>query len=1081
MVAHLDDADEAVDELEALGVDAVKLAAMEVLPGESSVSVELVAERLRVERRLIEGMTPGIVVAPIQALMQPVPQPEDLGAMMRSIGRGDEVDQGALLAWLDETGYSRAEVIEHPGDFAVRGGIIDVFPPGQVPVRIDLFGDEVDGIWEIDLATMGSDRRVDAVDLVGATLERLTSAERTQHAVDLLPPETVAVLAEVAEITEQGRGYFDRVFDGGVIFGPPDVFKHIGNRCSAVVEANQYSAGSEPDRVVDLPVELIEGFSEHVGEAVEHLAALSAVRDVIVLCQNAGEQSRMAELLEEHAPDVRPRFEIITQYLHRGFCWGGQTDAGAGTGAEPHRPVMLVPYHELLNRHHVRRRIRRLSGGRTMDTFLELQVGDYVVHRDHGIALFKGLKSMPAERGGSPARGDDAALTEEYLTLEFASRALLHVPASKIDLVQKYIGGFHGRPRLSTLGGKRWKKDKEKVAEAVRDLASEMLRIQAAREASPGITFPDDTPWQYEFEAEFPYDETDDQLTAIAAVKRDMIGTRPMDRLICGDVGFGKTEVAIRAAFKAAEAGRQVAILAPTTVLVEQHERTFRQRFKDYPFRIESISRFKSRGEQDAILKALAAGRIDVIIGTHRLLSADVTFAGGSDGDGAADAGGLGLVIIDEEQRFGVEHKQRLLSLRMTADVMTLTATPIPRTLHMAMLGLRDISALSTPPPDRRAIVTEVIGYNEHRIRQALQRELARQGQVFFVHNRVHNIQSVADDVRRLVPDARVIVGHGQMAPRELEKVMLAFIRGQADVLVCTTIIESGIDIPTANTMFINNAHMFGLSELHQLRGRVGRYKHRAYCYMLLPQDKPLSEVAIKRLRAIESYSMLGAGFQIALRDLEIRGAGNLLGSEQSGHIAVVGYDMYCRLLEHAVRDLKRDRERAAAGGGAVPAPAEQIDTSIEIGLIGSIPRGYIPSDQRRMEAYRRISAAASLEELHRVERDMTSAYGDVPRTTRALLDLAELRMLAAQLRIRQIVRREGDIILRTRDPMRLQEAMAGVQGSVRLVGQVDADGMAEVYFRPPPSFLEPTSLVTVLRRRFARACEQDVVGGSSR
>jgi transcription-repair coupling factor (superfamily II helicase) len=576
----------------------------------------------------------------------------------------------------------------------------------------------------------------------------------------------------------------------------------------------------------------------------------------------------------------------------------------------------------------------------------------------------------------------------------------------------------------------------------VRDLAAEMLRLQAARESQPGIRFPGDTAWQHEFEAEFPYEETEDQLAAIAAVKRNMADERPMDRLVCGDVGFGKTEVAIRAAFKAVEYGKQVALLVPTTVLAEQHERTFRQRFADYPFLIETISRFRTAREQKEILQKLKRGRLDVVIGTHRLLSKDVDFAD------------LGLVVIDEEQRFGVEHKQTLLGFRATCDVLTLSATPIPRTLHMALLGLRDISSLSTPPLDRRAIVTEVIPYNTQRIRQAIARELAREGQVFFVHNRVHNIQSVADDVQRMAPEARVIVGHGQMPTRQLESVMLKFVRGEADILVCTTIIESGIDIPTANTMVINDAHMFGLSELHQLRGRVGRYKHRAYCYLLLPKNRTVSEKAMKRLQAVEDFSMLGAGFKIALRDLEIRGAGNLLGAEQSGHIAAVGYEMYCQLLEQAVAELKKERKVRA------------VDTTVDLGVTGSLPRGYIPSDARRMDAYRRVSQANDHEALEKIRGDLISAYGDLPQRTEILFDLAEIRISATQLGVRFITRHEDDIIFRTSRPGDLEDHMRGAKGTLRMVGDVDAAGLMTVYYRPPKAFLEAPSLLTVLRRR---------------
>ncbi|MGP1310683.1 MAG: transcription-repair coupling factor, partial [Phycisphaerales bacterium] len=648
--------------------------------------------------------------------------------------------------------------------------------------------------------------------------------------------------------------------------------------------------------------------------------------------------------------------------------------------------------------------------------------------------------------------------------LEFAGRAKIHVPATQIEQVQKYVGGHGGAPPLSTIGGTRWKNQKEKANEAVRDLAAEMLRVQAARESMPGITYPADTAWQTEFEAEFPYDETEDQLIALTQIKKDMTAHRPMDRLLCGDVGYGKTELAIRAAFKAAEYGKQVAVLVPTTVLAEQHGRTFSERFAEYPFKIEVLSRLRGAKEQNAALAALRKGQVDIVIGTHRLLSKDVRFAD------------LGLVVIDEEQRFGVEHKQRLLSLRMTVDVLTLSATPIPRTLHMALLGIRDISSLTTPPVDRRAVVTEVIPYNEKRIKQVIARELNREGQVFFVHNRVHNIHRVADDVQKLAPSARVVVGHGQMPPHELESVMMKFITRQADILVSTTIIESGIDIPTANTMIINDADRFGLAELHQLRGRVGRSKHRGYCYLLLPADRPTTDKSAKRLRAIEEYSMLGAGFKIAMRDLEIRGAGNILGPEQSGHIAAVGYDMYCRLLETAVRELRNEPTRD---------PAE---VTVEIGLTGALPKAYIASDSRRMEAYRRIARARDLDELARVEQDLKDAYGDLPQVAQRLVDLAQVRIGAFERGALSVALVEQDVVFRTHDPAPLVAALEGAKGTVRVVrpiappqkaskpaasrgvpGAKPADPgpqVVEVFYRPPPNFLEGTTLLTVLRRR---------------
>ena len=1064
VVAHADEGEEICDELNGLRPGlARRVPPMETAPGAGGVGAEQFAERASLVRELTAdpgANRPSVLVCPIAALMQRVPNPARLQSLLLSVRAGDEHDPARLSAWLADAGYRRLDAIEEPGDFALRGGILDIFPPAGVggsegggggagvsaPVRLDFFGDEIERITEIDLDTMGSDRKVEQVDLVAIDPERLQVSDDGVNLLELVPPEAVAVLSETMEIVEQGRGYFERVIDSSGIMGPPAVLKLLENRFSALAEINQFSAGaSEADTRIELPVASLPPFEKDASEAVRELATLAGDGPVVVTCLNEGELARLSELISEHAPERSASIQREVLYIHRGFVWG-----------EDRGRVAVVPTHELLHRYDTRRRASRLRAGRAMDTFLDIAPGDYVVHADHGIARFVGMQVLRTSTKRSSKKAESAPDAEEYMTLEFAKNSRLHVPCSQIDLVQKYVGGFQGKPPLSHMGGSKWKNQKAKVAESVRDLAGELLRVRAAREHLPGVQYPHDTAWQAEFEAEFPYEETEDQLAAIAEIKRDMTSPRPMDRLLCGDVGFGKTELAIRAAFKAVEFGRQVAILVPTTVLAEQHERTFRARFADYPFRVESLSRFKTGKEINATLKMLRMGEVDVIIGTHRLLSKDIKFAD------------LGLVVIDEEQRFGVEHKERLLQLRMTVDVLTLSATPIPRTLHMSMLGLRDISSLTTPPLDRRAIVTEVIPYNTRRVAQAIKRELAREGQIFFVHNRVHNIQTMADEVQKMAPDARVVVGHGQMAPKDLEEVMLTFMRREADILVATTIIESGIDIATANTMVINDADRFGLADLHQLRGRVGRYKHRAYCYLLLPVDRTVKENAQKRLKAIEQYSMLGAGFKIAMRDLEIRGAGNILGAEQSGHIAAVGYEMFCRLLDRAVHELTRTEE-----------PELVEHCVIDVGITGLIPKAYIPSDMRRLEAYRRIATASGREQLDAVEVDLTSAYGDVPSSVRRLIELGEIRVHATPLGIRTITRRDTDLVFLTERPGPVAKRLEGVQGSVRVI---DADlaqtnartpsgtPLSEVYWRPPASYFEPSTLVRVLAGRLASA-----------
>ncbi|MEM9418634.1 MAG: transcription-repair coupling factor [Planctomycetota bacterium] len=1068
VVAHLDEADDALDDLEGYaeaaghpaGLVVERFGALEVLPGESSVNLELLAERLQVVQRVVEGRyasgtnhgaggsTPlaNVIVAPIQALMQAVPEPDALGGLTLTLRAGEDMPPGRLLDWLDRAGYSRQDAIDQPGDFATRGGIIDIYPvagkvltemdqPGPVsPIRLDYFGDEIETLHRIDPDTMGSGETLRSVGLVGGTEHQVQSDHGTANVLDLLPDDFVPVLHETLELNEQARGYFERLTKSDGITPPKDVFKKLTS--IPHLELNAYSQSSNPlAQRIDLPVAALPTFDQDAKTAIRDLGDLAGTPGigVTVLCAKPAERDRLVELLIEHVPDHYRKVDVRVGSLHRGFTW-----------EEANQPHHFVPHHELFHRYETRRRVRRVmsaasgsaSGG---DAFLDLDVGDYVVHIDHGIAKFTGLKTMRARKN---AKGEMTG-GGEYLTLQFADQALLHVPAGQIDLVQKYVGGFQGRPPLSVLGGKRWKKQKESVADAVKDLAAELLRVQAARETQPGIRYPGDTAWQKEFEAEFPYDETEDQLAAIAAIKSDMSDETPMDRLICGDVGFGKTEVAIRGAFKCAEFGKQVAVLVPTTVLAEQHERTFRSRLADYPFRVESLSRFKTTKEQRKTLEAVERGEVDVLIGTHRILSDDVKFAD------------LGMVIIDEEQRFGVEHKNKLLSFRLTADVLTLTATPIPRTLHMSMVGLRDISSLTTPPVDRRSIVTEVVPYNEHRIKQALTRELAREGQIYFVHNRVHNLQTVADDLQRLAPGARIVIGHGQMPPKELEKVMLTFMRRDADILVSTTIIESGIDNPHANTMFINQADHFGLAELHQLRGRVGRYKHRAYCYMLLPPDRTVNEVAAKRLKAIESYSMLGAGFKIAMRDLEIRGAGNLLGAEQSGHIAAVGYEMYCLLLEQETKKLRHEPIiEASKCHLELPTPEKG----------SSIPKRYIPSDKHRMEAYRRLTRVDTLDQLDKVVADLTDAYGKPPAATQNFIDLMEIRVAASTQRIDKIQLEKPDLIFTTTKTKQVLGLFKGAPGRAT---ELDNN---QVYYRPPANYLEdPATLIAVLRKLLVR------------
>ncbi|MFT3787593.1 MAG: transcription-repair coupling factor [Tepidisphaeraceae bacterium] len=1010
---HLDESEDLADDVELFsGERPAVLPAVEMSGGLGRASEEQVADRLRLVVRVTRakrGQQPDVIV-PVQALMQAVPTKDEQHHLCKTLAIGDSLEPEKLIVWLSERGYNRLDQVEVPGDFAVRGGIIDIYVPGQIegsdqvglPIRVDFFGDQIDTIKMFDIETLGSGERMNEVTLYDISGRPTTS---TTNFLSLLDDQTVLLMWAPLEIAEQAKSYLERVQDQRGMYPLSAVLKAT-NRF-AVMELSQFEMGStspsllhdKPDFVTKLPVRSVQKFETDVKKALAELAESAKQQDVTVFCENDAECKRLRELIEQHQPELNPMLAIEQGYLHRGFVWesvgSGQSAVGSeesdSSGPPPtaHRPLLLLGHHELFNRYEVRRRVKRSVAAKPIDSFLDLQVGDYVVHVAHGIAKFTGIHTVTKD-----------GKTEEYLTLRFADSATVHVPANRINLVQKYIGGFNGHPQLSRLGSGTWEKQKEKVTEAVMDMAAELLEVQAQRHAQPGIAFPPDTPWQMEFEAEFPYAPTPDQVTSSAEIKKDMTQPRPMDRLLCGDVGYGKTELAMRAAFKAVEFGKQVAVLVPTTVLAEQHERSFRERFADYPFVIESISRFKTGKEAKAILKRLQLGEVDIMIGTHRLLSKDIVF------------NDLGLVVVDEEQRFGVTHKERLKSLRTQVDVLTMSATPIPRTLHMGMVGLRDISSLTTAPQDRRSVVTEVTAYDVNRVKLAIERELAREGQVYYVHNRVDDILEVAHKLTLMVPGARVLVGHGQMNEGELEDVMLKFIRHEADILVSTTIIESGLDIPNANTMIIDNADHFGLSQLHQLRGRVGRYKHRAYCYLLLPADRPVTPVAAKRLKAIEEYSHLGAGFKIAMRDLEIRGAGNILGPEQSGHIAAVGYEMYCQLLEEATHQLKTGKKVA------------KPEANVEIGITAFIPKTYIAADRQRMDVYRRISRCSSVEMVRELTSDLKDAFGEPTRETMVLLALTELRLLAGYFGIESIIKKDPDVILKVFDASKVQKGL---------------------------------------------------------
>jgi transcription-repair coupling factor (superfamily II helicase) len=622
-----------------------------------------------------------------------------------------------------------------------------------------------------------------------------------------------------------------------------------------------------------------------------------------------------------------------------------------------------------------------------------------VVHLSHGIAIYLGMEIISKE-----------GQKVEHLMLEFDAGTKLYVPTANIDLVQRYIGGTKTRPKLAKIGGQAWARQKQAAQSAVQDMAAELLELQAQRRALTGVSFKPDSIWQKQFEASFPYEETPDQLTAIEATKKDMISTRPMERLICGDVGFGKTEVAMRAAFKAVESGYQVAVLVPTTVLAEQHFKTFRKRMAEFPFEIAKLSRFETSAEQNETLAKLAKGQIDIIIGTHRIASSDVKYFN------------LGLLIIDEEQKFGVELKERLKKTTSKVDVLTLSATPIPRTLHMSLVGIRDISNLETPPEDRMSIETRVVRWNDAMIRNAILRELNRDGQIYFVHNRIEDMHSVAAKLQRIAPEARIVIGHGQMAEHGLEQVMLDFIEHRADILLSTTIIESGLDISNANTMFIDEADRYGLSELHQLRGRVGRYRNQAHCYLLVDRNKHLNPDAARRLHAIEEFSQLGAGFGIAMRDLEIRGAGNLLGTQQSGHIAAVGYELYCQLLDQAVRQMTKSPLKLS------------LDVDIQLPVEAYLPPAYIQDMRHKIDVYRRISRLQDIQSISQMRQELEDRFGQIPRPVERLLEIAQLRMDATLWSIKAIDVQNHFLCFTYSDHRRISQLATKHAGKLRLV-----------------------------------------------
>jgi transcription-repair coupling factor (superfamily II helicase) len=1010
------------------------------LRGGASPPREVLADRMLSLERLIHGRR-SIVVTCIRALMHKLLPPGVFQEATLHFAKGEEINLDRTIEKLTHSGYQRVDMVEMKGDFALRGGILDVYPLSyDMPVRIELFGDEIDSIRQFDPISQRSvaERNARApleeetwvvpmseiiltpeiiarwrerTSEISARYEspklsneiRLLTARLEEHGRfdgiegylsllyphlatlwDYLPRDAVIVLdepywmqMEAGKLLTQASSFFEKERDMDRLVVPPsETFTSFDEILDACKERRVIYS------MFDARRSAIDGESQKAGiqylvSSIQHPVFTFRVRSfaglrgnfpmflreienwnskgysVAIMSDNDKQAERMRDMLMER--------EIDHVAVHVGAI-------SEGFVSDDLR-LALISDDEMFGRYRRRRRRRKFKEGVPISSFTDLKVGDYVVHVTHGIGRYGGIKQLKIE--GRP---------QDFLMINYAGSDVLYVPTYQLSMVQKYIGGDSARVRLDKLGGTSWNRVKSRVKESVRKLAKELLGLYAARERGRGYVFSPDAPWQREFEAAFPYEETEDQLQAIEDVKMDMERAKPMDRLVCGDVGYGKTEVAMRAAFKAVTDGKQVAILVPTTILAQQHFGTFTKRFAEYPMTVEMLSRFRSPKQQKAILTGMLKGTVDIVIGTHRLLSNDVKFKD------------LGLLVIDEEQRFGVVHKEKLKQMRKLVDVLTLSATPIPRTLHMSLMGARDLSVINTPPENRLPIETYVMEYNSDLIRDAILREMDRDGQVFFVHNRVESIASIAAGLQEIVPEARIAIAHGQMREQQLENVMLEFIDYEHDVLVCTTIIESGLDIPNVNTIIINRADALGLAQLYQLRGRVGRDRYKAFGYLFYPAGRAITEDSQKRLRVIEEFTDLGSGFRIALRDLEIRGMGNILGAEQHGHMMAVGYDLYCKLLEEAVKELKGEEVE------------EELESRINLAVAAYLPDDYVPDSSQKVALYKKIAQISSDEENADMIRELEDRYGKPPSPVRRLLAIAEIKRLAQKLGVDEIV-----------------------------------------------------------------------------
>jgi transcription-repair coupling factor (superfamily II helicase) len=1047
----------------------VRLPAHDVLPFENlSPHPDVQERRASALWKLATGAV-DILIAPVESAALKLFEREYYSGLAVTLRRGEEMDLETLTAHLAGVGYAQMDLVEMPGQFTRRGGILDVYSPeSDRPVRLEFFGDEIETIRKFDPETQRSQSGLDETELLPLTETPVTehllaavNARLSRQRVEIEDEEMAAEAAVAGGISVfPGWEFFSAVAGAeksllsltprcAVFVDEPAMVRSQIERWWSKVEQRHERSGIgsliRPEDIYLRPEVLSASLSAHMGLDLDQLGAVDLLEEdrtlgeielntrptlrfhgsipalteqlknlmqsesrIVLAAANQGDVERLATVLREYQIPYR----LGSRLQHGGESILEEASYMAGDLRVPvivrthlasgvsftDTNLVVFGANDLSDEADVAARPepKRSKTAAFVSDFRDLTIGDYVVHVEHGIAQYQGLKEIVQD-----------GLSVEFMILEFAEQAKLYVPLTRLDLIQKYRSTDTGpAPVLNRLGSQQWTKTKARVRKAMQDMAGELLKLYAERRTAEGTAFSPDNEFQREFEDAFDYNETDDQATAIRAIKDDMEAPTPMDRLLCGDVGYGKTEVAMRAAFKAVQDGKQVAVLTPTTVLSFQHFETFKRRFAQFPIHVEMISRFRTAKEQKDIVERVETGKVDILIGTHRLLSKDIKFQD------------LGLLVVDEEQRFGVRHKERLKQLRKQIDVLAMSATPIPRTLHMSLVGLRDMSVIETPPKDRMAIQTVVAKYDEKIVRTAIEVELERGGQVYFVHNRVESIYEIAARIQELVPAARVAVGHGQMSENELERVMLAFMRHEYDVLVATTIIENGLDIPLANTIFINRADRHGLSELYQLRGRVGRSNRRAYAYLLIPRESELTEIARRRLAALKEFSDLGAGFKIAALDLELRGAGNMLGGEQSGHIEAVGFELYTSMLEAAVKELKGE-------GGE-----ERAATQLNLGIALRIDESYVAEENQRLRLYKKIAGAASASAVNEIRAEMEDRYGAPPDATVYLLEAALLRLECERLGVAQIDRKRGELQIRftenaSVDPQQLMRLVA--------------------------------------------------------